>query len=357
MTRKLMTLLLMMALLLAVPALSANAQAAPAVSHAEQSVQAKNDNNDKNDNKGKNDNGSKQGKQAPQPTAYSRQAAAALISQFDRTMGEIDGVPNAPTSAEVKDMTFRRRLLELRILMDTNSFIYNHDLMKANRDIVDGAYQAVGEYQDISVNEKLLSVDVPPDIENARLNQMNEMLDPLRDQGTRSSMRAFFSDPRPTVRSSAGSPRLWDDAGTRASDSFDQVGNASLLGASILRNLAGQDLGVADIFNPDQVVQFHAVRKELRSVVVLATLFPEMNDSIQDVAKPLADFVSHYGDTHDAYDARELAKQIGVDLGPISDKLSKEFSQAQDAKNVVVSQNALNVAADRLERVRDAHRT
>ena len=352
MARKLATLVVMLALLLAVPAMSAYAQSAPTGSHTEQSVQAKNDNKGKNGN----DNNSR-GKQAPQPTVYSRQAASTLISAFDRAMGEIDGVPAAPTSQEVKAMTFRRRLLELRLLMDTNSFAYNHDQMKANRDIVDAAYEATGEYQDISVIEKSLGVDVQSDIEQARLNQMNDMLAPLRDQGTRDSMRAFFSDPRPTVRSSPGSPRLWDEAQTRASDNLDMVGNAALLEAGLLRDLASNDLGVNDIHNADQAAQFHAVRKQIRSVLVLASLFPETNDALQDVYKNLDDFNDDYDDTHDAYNAWVTAQQIGIDPGPSLDKLNKEFDKAQQTKNELIDSNALWIAASHLDGVRDAHRT
>ena len=102
----------------------------------------------------------------------------------------------------------------------------------------------------ISVIQKLVpSIQINQDIIGARLNQMNDTMGPLRDQGWRNEVRTFFSDPRPNVRTSPGSPRLWDEAEARASDQYDVVGNAAMLEASILRHLQNQDLGVNDITN------------------------------------------------------------------------------------------------------------
>src|SRR4051794_5106519 len=210
MARKLITALMMITLVTAWPASGVFAQAAPVVSQADQAQKAdKNDNSKKNSN----DNSSSKSKQAPQPSTYSQQAGGVLIGAFDRAMGEIDAAPEDMSPTDVKNATFRRRLLELRLLIDTNSFIYNHDQLKAYRDVVDAAYQAIGDYQDISVIQKIVpSVQIAPAVINARHNQMNESMYPLRDGGWRNEVRGFFSDPRPSVRSSPGSPRLWDDA-------------------------------------------------------------------------------------------------------------------------------------------------
>jgi hypothetical protein len=375
MMRKWTACLLLIAVLTAWPGSGVVAQAAPVVGHPEL-VQA-NDKNDKNPapigcqpgrcgssapqaspgQKDKQGSSGQKGKQAPAPSAYSQQVAGVLIGQFDRTMGEIDAAPANPSPTDVKGLTYRRRILELRLLMDTNSFMYNHDQMKVFRDAVDAAYQAIGDYQDVSVIEKDLDgFHVNADVVNARLNQMNDSLGPLRDDTWRNQIRSFFSDPRPNVRSSPGSPRLWDEAGTRASDSYDQVGNVALLQAAVFRHLAGQDIGVTNIFDPDQIVQFHAIRKDVRSMLVLMSMFPETNDAIQDVYKTLDDLNDHYDDTHDAYNAWIIAQQEGLDPSTIAVKLSHEFDQAQDAKNAVISSDALNVAAQHLEALRDAHR-
>jgi hypothetical protein len=374
MMRKWTACLLLIAVLTAWPGSGVVAQAAPVVGHPEL-VQA-NDKNDKNpapigcsagrcspgpqqessSKKNNNDNNGG-GKQAPQPSVYSRQVAGVMIGQFDRTMGEIDAAPANPSPTDVKNLTYRRRMLELRLLMDTNSFMYNHDQMKVYRDAIDAAYQAIGDYQDVSVIEKEIDgFKVNQDVVNARLNQMNDSMGPLHDQGWRSQIRAFFSDPRPTVRTSPGSPRLWDEAEARASDSYDQVGNVALLSASILRHLQNQDLGVTDIFNPDQKAYFHDVRKEMRSVLVLMTLFPETNDATQDVTKPLSTFVGDYGDTTDAYVTWDMAKQQGTNVDEAAANLSHQFDQAQDEKNDLIDSNGLDIMAGRLEALRDAHR-
>jgi hypothetical protein len=371
MMRKLVTCLLMIVLVTAWPASGAYAQIAPARSVP---AYAQNDEKNPKDTSGvgfeagkggqaDSGNSSHQGSSSHQkgpsgpPSVYSTQVGSVLIGAFDQAMSELDAAPANPTPQELKDLTYRRRILELRLLMDTNDFMYNHDQMKVYRDVVDAAYQAVGDYGDISVIEKLLDgYNVSPDVVNARLNQMNASLEPLRDQGWRNQVHAFFADPRPTVRTSPGSPRLWDKAGTRASDQSDEVGNVALLEASVLRALAGQDLGVSNIFDPDQIVQFHAVRKDVRSMLVLAKLFPEINDSIQGEYKTLDDLNDQYDDTHDAYNAWIVAKQAGLDTSAITDKVNHEFDQAQDAKNAVISTDALTVAASHIDAVRDAHR-
>lgn len=343
--RKLIACLMLSALVLAWPASGVFAQAAPAVSHADQ-VQKNN-----------NDNSSQKSKQAPQPSAYSRQAPSVLIGAFDRAMGEIDAAPQDMSPTDVKNATFRRRLLELRLLMDTNSFIYNHDQMKVYRDVVDAAYEAIGDYQDISVIQKLVpSIQINPDVINARHNQMNQTMYPLRDGSWRNEVRGFFSNPRPNVRSSPGSPRLWDEAEARASDQYDQVGNAAMLEASILRHLANQDIGVTDIFDPNQRVYFHAVRKEMRSAIILASLLPDTNDATQDVTKPLTSFIGDYGDAGDAHVAWDMARQMGSGVDEATALLSSAFEKAQNEKNELINSNGLNIMAERLEAVRDAHR-
>jgi hypothetical protein len=368
--QKLLTCLMLITLVTAWPASGVYAQAAP---HADQVVRAdRNPKNDPpagfesgrggqadrgNDSSGRKDQSGQKDKPAPQPSAYSQQAPSVLIGAFDRAMGEIDAAPQDMSPTDVKNASFRRRLLEVRLLMDTNSFLYNHDQMKGYRDVVDAAYQAIGDYQDISVIQKLVpSIQINSDIVNARHNQMNETMYPLRDDGWRNEVRGFFSDPRPNVRSSPGSPRLWDEAEARGSDEYDMVGNAAMLEASILRHLANQDLGVTNIYDPDQKIYFHDVRKEMRSAVILASLMPETNDATQDVTKPLTSFIGDYGDAGDAYVAWDMANQMGSGVDDATALLNSSFEKAQDEKNDLIDSNGLAIMAERLEAVRDAHR-
>jgi hypothetical protein len=377
MIRKLATCLILFVLVTAWPASGVYAQAAPAAAHPEQiqrDDRGKNttppagfqagrgtpaSNSGRNNNAGNTGNAGKNGnnKPAPAPNVYSQQVAGVLIGQFDRAMGEIDAAPGNMSPTDVKNATFRRRLLELRLLMDTNNFAYNHDQMKTYRDVIDAAYQAIGDYQDISVIQKLVpSIQINQDIINVRLNQMNDTMGPLRDQGWRNEVHSFFSDPRPNVRTSPGSPRLWDEAEVRASDQYDQVGNAALLEASILRHLQNQDLGIADIRNPDQKIYFHDVRKEMRSIIVLSSLLPDTAAATQDVTKPLQSFVDDYGNANDAYTAWDMANQMGSGVDDANTLLDQMFAKAQDEKNDLIASNGLAAMAERLEAVRDAHR-
>lgn len=370
--RKLVACLVMIALVTAWPANNVFAQAAPAASHADQPVMA--DRGPRNEPpagfeagrggpasqqaaSGKTGSSGQKSNVAPARTVYSQQVAGIILAQFDRTMGEIDAMSPNPSPTDVKNLTFRRRLLELRLLMDANTFMYSHNEFKPFRDTIDAAYQAIGDYQDVSVVEKLLDgFHVNDDIVNARRNQMNETVDTLRDPGWRDQFRAFFSDPRPDVRSSPSSPRLWDGAALRASNNHDAVGNAAMLGASILRHLQNQDLGVNDITDNDQRLYFHDVRKEMRSVIVLTTLYPDLANAVQDVTKPLQSFVDDYGNTEDAWVAWQIAQQEGMSVDDARAKLDHEFAQAQGEKDDLINSNGLGIMAERLEAVRDAHR-
>src|SRR4051794_155599 len=56
---------------------------------------------------------------------YTQAAAPSLTGAFDRVIGELDAAPAGPTPKQVKDLSFRRRFLELRLLMDLNAFAYD----------------------------------------------------------------------------------------------------------------------------------------------------------------------------------------------------------------------------------------
>src|SRR5215213_2228704 len=80
---------------------------------------------------------------------YTQAAAPSLVGAMDRALGDMDATPGDATPRQVRDAAFRRRLLELRLLMDLNSYAYDRDRMRPYRDIVDRGYEAVGVYQDI----------------------------------------------------------------------------------------------------------------------------------------------------------------------------------------------------------------
>jgi hypothetical protein len=288
--------------------------------------------------------------------AYADAAATQLQGALDRLTGELDAAPTQPTPEEVRAATFRRRILELRLLMDLNSFAYERPKLQSYRNLVDSAYESIGRYQDLPMIQKALQTDLDPNVVSNRLNEMTDALGPLRDEGIRNEMRAFFAQPRRDPRPKGGGPGLWDVSGVRASNDFDATGNAALLQSGIVHSLQGSDLGVTDIFDPAQETQFHIIRKRLRSALLLASLFPATSEAIQDVRQPLDAFVTEYGDTNDAFTVYLYAKEVGIAVDATADKVRSEFDKAQEAKNQVVETHALDTLAIRLNAVRDAHR-
>jgi len=99
---------------------------------------------------------------------YVQAAAPSATGAFDRAMSELDAAGTDVTPKQVKDASFRRRILELRLLMDANAFAYDKDRLKGYRDIVDHAYETIGNYQDLSDIEKELGIPVPANAVDGR---------------------------------------------------------------------------------------------------------------------------------------------------------------------------------------------
>jgi hypothetical protein len=286
---------------------------------------------------------------------YTQAASPTLSGAFDRAMSELDAAPQGASPREVKDLSFRRRLLELRLLMDVNAFAYDKDQMKSYREIVDQTYESIGVYQDLADVEKELGVPVNPDVVTSRRNEMLGALGALRDGNVRNQMRAFFAAPLGAPRKGGG-PGLWDITGSVASNSFDAVGNAAELQSGIIRFLQASDLGVNDIFDPDQAIHFHLIRKEMRNVVILSAMFPSTNAVTRDVIKPLDELVDDYGDALEAHTAYEFARQAGMDTAKVEAELRREFERALLMKGQFVDAHSLDAVAIALNGVRDSHR-
>jgi len=287
---------------------------------------------------------------------YEQAAATELQGALDRLTGELDAIPMDATPDQVRAATFRRRILELRLLMDFNSFAYERPKMNAFRANVDSPYESVGRYQDLPMIQKALGTELDPNVVQNRLHEMNDALGPLRDQGVRAAMRDFFAHPLPSARTKQGGPGIWDVSQSRASDSFDATGNAALLQSGVVHYLQGADIGVTDIFDPTQEAQFHLIRKRLRSALILAALFPATSAAIQDVRKPLDDLVSAYGDTNDAFTIYLYAKEVGINVDATAGAVRDNFAKAQAVKDQVVGTHALDALAVAMNGVRDSRR-
>jgi len=287
---------------------------------------------------------------------YTEAAPTEILGALDKLTAELDAVPMDATPDQVRAATFRRRILEMRLLLDLNSFAYERPLMNTFRQDLDAPYESIGEYQDLPMVQKALGTDLDPGYVQSRLTAMNNSLVPLRDPNIRAAMRSFFAHPLAGARQQQGGPGLWDFSGARAADGFDATGNAALMGAAIVQNLQTSDIGVNDIFDQTQETQFHLIRKRLRSVLVLATLFPATGDAIQGVRQPLDDLVSAYGDANDAYTTYLYAKQLGINVDGTANTVRDTFAKAQATKDHVLQTHALDALAAALNGVRDNHR-
>ena len=287
---------------------------------------------------------------------YVQAAPTEILGALDKLTAELDAVPMDATPEQVRAATFRRRILEMRLLLDLNSFAYNRPLMNTFREDLDAPYETIGDYQDLPMVQKALGTDLDPGYVQSRLTAMNDSLVPLRDPNVRAAMRTFFAHPLASVRPEQGGPGLWDFSKVRASDGFDATGNAALMGAGIISDLQMSGIGINDIFDQAQETQMHVVRKHLRSVLLLATLFPATADAIQGVRQPLDDLVSAYGDANDAYTSYLYAKQYGVNVDGTASAVQDAFTKAQAVKDQVLQTHALDALAGALSGVRDSHR-
>jgi len=289
---------------------------------------------------------------------YAAAAPTQVAGAFDRAMAELDATSPEASPEEVKAASFRRRILELRLLMDLNALAYDGDRMKDYRDTVDEVYEAVGVYQDLAVIKKQLNIDVSQDVVDERRASMNDALSPLRDQRMRVQLRRFLTAPLKAPRSGKNvrAPRIWDVAEALPTDKFDSTGNAALLASGVVRALEGTDLSINDIFDLGQQARFHTVRRMLRNVIVLAAMFPATTEAVQDVRQPVVDMIDVYDDVKDAFTAYDYAQAAGLDTDAIGAKVQREFDKAQTLRANFVEAHILDGLEARLDGIRDSHR-
>jgi hypothetical protein len=287
---------------------------------------------------------------------YTQAARASLVGALDRAFADMEAFPADGTPRQVKDAGFRRRLLELRLLMDLNAYAYDRDQLQSYRDTVDRAYESVGVFQDVTDIEKELGITVNPDVVAQRRAEMYDALGPLRDGSVRARMRRFLGSPLGAPRTKGGAPRLWDITGIAANNRLDAVGNAAAFQSGIIRHLQSVDLGVSDIFDPSQAAYFHMIRKDMRDVVLLSAMYPAISGPTRDAVAPLTELVGDYGDTLEAFTAYEFGHQAGMDTEKVATELRREFERAQMIKNQFMETHALDTMAIALNGVRDAHR-
>src|SRR5262249_26275606 len=284
-------------------------------------------------------------------------AGPALAEAFDRAMQELDAWPEQASPTDVKNATLRRRLLELRLLMDYGAFLYDPNLFGTFRGLVDDAYARVCAYQDLDVVQTILKAPVTPDLINVRQIRMNVALAALRSPSIRSIMRGFLAAPSSSIRTLApkDTPLLWTTAQQTPNDQLDAIGNAALLGASALAGIQASGPFIADVFDPVQEAHFHDVRKGTRSVLLLMNMFPETRKALPGTAEPLFALVSQYGDVNDAFTAYRLAATIGIGQDAPAAFLRGEFTKAQARQQVVVDAHSYDALSNSLSQVQRQH--
>ncbi len=290
--------------------------------------------------------------------SYLATAGPALTGAFDRAMQELDGFPEQTTPDAVKDSTFRRRLLELRILMDLEAYAYDPILLHTFRKVVDDAYEQVGDFQDVSVIQQILGAPVRDDVVSQRLIKMNVVLASLRTNTVRSAMRDFLGSPSSSLQTLApgDTPRLWTLAGVTPSEQLDGTGNAAMLASVVFGKLQGGGIFVSDIFDKQQETQFHATRKDVRSTLLIVLAFTPTRDATRGTSEPLWLLVSRYGDTNDAAVAWRTAQNYGGPVETGANALRTAFSTAQGQQQAVLDSKSFGTMIGALNNVQNSHR-
>lgn len=281
---------------------------------------------------------------------YAEAATSQLLTQYWIVLYEVDALPRDPSPDEVKASQLRKRLLDLRLILDLNAFAYEPGKLEAYRDAIDAAYEEIGRYKDLFDIQKIDGAPIDPTVAAERLAKMNVALAPFRLPSFREDLNAFFYEraTAPLNLAPKDQPRLWQIARATPSDSLTSAGNAALLAEAVLRNLAGEGLLVADIFDPIQEARFHDVRKALRSALVLVDMFPSLSAQTAAVREPLAELVDDYGDTNDAIIAYRAAQESGRQPDERAAEVREEFAKAQARAAEFVGSGQLEAYASQL---------
>ena len=231
-------------------------------------------------------------------------------------MSGVDATPQNPSPDQVKNSDVRKRILDLRLMMDFEAFAYQPGTFEAYRDALDAAYEQVGLYKDLFDIQAPYGFPIDQTDQAERLAKMNVALAPFRFGGFRDDLKNFFYQraEAPLPLELKNQPRLWQIAKSGRDTGYDSAGNAARLGQMVLRTCAMSGLGVGDIFNPEQEAHFHDIRKAMRSVEVIADMFPDLTASTASVREPLDKLVSAYGKTNDQFVAFHQAQVSNRDI-------------------------------------------
>jgi hypothetical protein len=290
--------------------------------------------------------------------SYVDAARREVLGQWAYVIGEVDRFPAQPTPEFADQSNLRKRLLDLRLMMDFNAFAYEADEIDRWRGLVDEAYEAVGQYKDLYEINQSFGLPIDQNEQDRRFNEMLNAVAHFRQADNREKLEKAFgkSEKSPVGLASEDRPRLWRMARIEPSEGLDSAGNAARLGRAVLLGLRADGLLVGDIFDRVQEERFHDVRKALRSILVLSDTFPALSDSVAGVREPLADLVKAYGKANEQIIAYHLAHELGQDQAPFAPGVRAAFDKAQSRARDFDQGGALDAFVAALGAVESQHR-
>jgi hypothetical protein len=274
---------------------------------------------------------------------YMLAASDEVLTYWQVVQQEAAALPPEPGPDQIKSSSLRKRLLDLRLMLDFNAYLYDPERLEPIREQVDQAYEAVGLYKDLFDQSQLTGLPIDPKEQAKRAKEMDDALTWLRnpderrettDELRKSERKILDLDKKET-------PRLWRIAEITPVDNQSSLATVALLAANVLANLERDGLLVDDIFDPDQEAQFHDVRKALRSVLVLVDMFPTGTQIVGDQRDALAELVDAYGDVNDASIAYHDALESGHHEDDRKDDLEKAYKKARKLADQAVDEGQL----------------
>jgi hypothetical protein len=261
--------------------------------------------------------------------SYTNAAAPHMLTVYEVVFSELDQLADDASAEDTKGSEFRKRLLNLRLLMDLYAFAFDEDAYDYHRDIVDEAYERTGEYKDLFDAQSIDKQPINEEFAAYRFEAMKTALAPLRSGAYRDELRAFFHQhfPRPHHLRPEEKPRIWFLANAEPNTRDDAAGNVAMIGNFILRGIADHGMTVDDILNPSQELQFHDVRKAIRSVEVLVDMFPSLTTAVGEAREPLDDLVKDFGKVNDQIIALRLAEAQYWDTSEREDGVRKAYAR------------------------------
>jgi hypothetical protein len=288
---------------------------------------------------------------------YTGAATREVLGQWAYVVGEVDNYPGNPSPQESKKSQLRKRLLDLRLLMDYNWFAYKSGNLDRYRDLVDVAYETVGQFKDLFDIYVTFNIPFDDGLHDGRLNDMQNAVAPFRQADVRKKFEKAVDGYEANIVSLDGDqrPRIWQIADITPDNGLDSAGNAAHLCQAMLYNLRSRGLLVDDIYDPNQEAQFHDVRKALRSALVLTDMFPSLTEAVAGARKPLDDLVSDYGKANDQVVAYHAAVAAGLPLDERTAALNKAFAKVQKEADDFANSGQLDAFAEALGGAQIAH--